>query len=77
MHTPQFQVVPTDKNGGYDVVIEATGAKAKLPNSVSGLVDEKWEPLYPACHDVFGMEQTLGHSVILVGALETGMETAM
>jgi len=62
---------------GFDAVYAATGAQAQLPASIRGLRDEAGSALYPTCVDVFGREAELGHHVIIVGASETGIETAM
>ena len=64
-------------SGGFDAVFAATGAKAWLPAGISGLIDESGRALYPTCHDVFGKEETLGKKVVICGASETGVETAM
>lgn len=62
---------------GYDVVIAATGAKANLPRSIEGLRNEDGSAKVRTCHDIFGKEKELGHHVIICGASETGVETAM
>ena len=61
----------------FDTVIAATGAKAQLPRSIQGLRDENGSPKVRTCHDVFGKEAELGKHVIICGASETGIETAM
>ncbi len=65
------------KESGFDVVIAATGAKADLPESIQGLRDEDGNPIVKTCHDVFGKTEELGKHVIICGASEVGMETAM
>ncbi|MBR1781052.1 MAG: FAD-dependent oxidoreductase [Oscillospiraceae bacterium] len=62
---------------GFDTVIAATGSKANLPGSIEGLRDESGTPVARTCHDIFGKEAELGHHVIICGASETGIETAM
>ena len=65
--------------GGFDSVVACTGAVPKIPKSMAGfagedgtLKDESW-----FCTDVFGHEAELGKNVVIVGASETGVETAM
>ena len=65
------------KGEGYDVVIAATGAQANLPRSIQGLWDENGNALVRTCHDIFGRESELGKHVVICGASETGIETAM
>ena len=65
------------KGEGYDVVIAATGAQANLPRSIQGLRDENGNALVRTCHDIFGRESELGRHVVICGASETGIETAM
>lgn len=65
------------KAEGYDVVIAATGAQANLPRSIEGLRDETGKAVVRTCHDIFGKESELGKHVIICGASETGIETAM
>ena len=65
------------KGEGYDVVIAATGAQANLPRSIQGLRDENGNALVRTCHDIFGRESELGKHVVICGASETGIETAM
>ena len=65
------------KGEGYDVVIAATGAQANLPRSIQGLRDENGKALVRTCHDIFGRESELGRHVVICGASETGIETAM
>lgn len=62
---------------GYDTVIAATGAQANLPRSIEGLRDETGKAVVRTCHDIFGKEGELGRHVIICGASETGIETAM
>lgn len=61
----------------YDVVIAATGAQAKLPKGIQGLRDENGNAIVRTCHDIFGKEAELGKHVIICGASEVGIETAM
>jgi 2,4-dienoyl-CoA reductase-like NADH-dependent reductase (Old Yellow Enzyme family)/thioredoxin reductase len=65
------------RSAGYDTVIAATGAQAKLPGSIQGLRDENGVAKVRTCHDIFGKEAELGHHVVICGASETGIETAM
>ncbi len=64
---------------GYDAVLACTGAEPKIPKSMQGFADEngKLKDGYWFCTDVFGREQELGRNVVIVGASETGVETAM
>lgn len=62
---------------GYDAVIAATGAKANLPRSIEGLRDAEGNAIVRTCHDIFGKEAELGKHVVICGASETGIETAM
>ena len=72
------QPAPEDiQKEGFDTVIAATGAYAKLPGSIKGLRDENGKPLVWTCHDAFGKEAELGRRVVICGASETGIETAM
>lgn len=63
--------------GGYDAVLAATGAEARLPDNIQGLRDGDGKALYPTCDDIWGREKELGHHVVIVGGSETGMETAI
>ncbi|MCD8046040.1 MAG: FAD-dependent oxidoreductase [Clostridiales bacterium] len=65
------------KAEGYDAVIAATGAEPVLPESIKGVRDENGKPIVRTCHDVFGKEAELGKHVIICGASEVGIETAM
>ena len=65
------------KAEGFDTVIAATGAQANLPGSIEGLRDENGKALVRTCHDIFGKEAELGKKVVICGASETGIETAM
>lgn len=65
------------KAEGYNAVVAATGAQAKLPQSIQGLRDENGNALVRTCHDIFGKEAELGKHVVICGASETGIETAM
>ena len=64
---------------GYDAVVACTGAEPKIPASMQGFADEngKLKDGYWFCTDVFGREAELGKHVVIVGASETGVETAM
>jgi 2,4-dienoyl-CoA reductase-like NADH-dependent reductase (Old Yellow Enzyme family)/NADPH-dependent 2,4-dienoyl-CoA reductase/sulfur reductase-like enzyme len=64
---------------GYDAVVACTGAAPKIPGSMEGFADENGalKPAYKFCTDVFGHEAELGKDVVIVGASETGVETAM
>jgi 2,4-dienoyl-CoA reductase-like NADH-dependent reductase (Old Yellow Enzyme family)/NADPH-dependent 2,4-dienoyl-CoA reductase/sulfur reductase-like enzyme len=64
---------------GYDAVVACTGAAPKIPGSMEGFADEAGalKPEYKFCTDVFGHEAELGKDVVIVGASETGVETAM
>jgi len=63
--------------GGFEAVIAATGASASLPGSIEGLYGEDGSAKVRTCHDIFGKESELGHHVVICGASETGIETAM
>lgn len=63
------------KDEGYDAVLAATGAKAKIPN-IEGMHNADGSPAIRTCHDVIGKEEQLGKNVIMVGCSETGVETA-
>jgi 2,4-dienoyl-CoA reductase-like NADH-dependent reductase (Old Yellow Enzyme family)/thioredoxin reductase len=55
----------------YDVILQATGAAAKLPD-IPGIAETKvWTPL-----EVYGHEAELGRTVVVIGGGETGVETA-
>ncbi len=64
---------------GFDAVVACTGAAPKIPASMEGFADEngKLKDEYRFCTDVFGREKELGKNVVIVGASETGVETAM
>lgn len=62
---------------GFDSIIAATGAQAGLPRSIQGLYAADGTPAVRTCHDIFGKESELGHHVVICGASETGIETAM
>ena len=62
--------------GGYDVVLAATGAKINVPD-IPGVKDENGVQKYPTCLEVLGKEDTLGKHVVIVGGSEVGTETAM
>ena len=59
------------------MVIAATGAQANPPRSIQGLRDENGNALVRTCHDIFGRNPELGRHVVICGASETGIETAM
>lgn len=63
---------------GYDAVIAATGAVPNVPD-VEGMkgADGKLAAGLRTCLDVYGHEDELGKSVVLIGGSETGIETAM
>ena len=65
--------------GGFDAVVACTGAAPKIPASMEGFRDDNGglKKEYWFCTDVFGHEQELGKDVVIVGASETGVETAM
>ncbi|MBE6992340.1 MAG: FAD-dependent oxidoreductase [Ruminococcaceae bacterium] len=63
------------KAEGYDAVLAATGAKAKVPN-IEGMHNADGSAAIRTCHDVIGKESELGKHVIMVGCSETGVETA-
>ena len=65
--------------GGFDTVVACTGATPKIPASMEGFAeaDGSLKAGYWFCTDVFGREQELGKDVVIVGASETGVETAM
>ena len=67
------------RQGGFDTVVACTGAAPKIPGSMKGFADENGslKAGYWFCTDVFGREQELGKNVVIVGASETGVETAM
>ncbi len=65
--------------GGFDAVLAATGAQAKLPTGIEGLTDAQqnlrpgiWTPF-----SVIGREHELGKRVVVVGGAESGVECAM
>lgn len=56
----------------YDAVIAACGAEQAVPPVPGVERTPFWKPL-----DTFGHEAELGHSVVVVGGAETGVETGM
>lgn len=66
------------EKAGYDAVIAATGAVANIPD-VPGMrkADGTLADGLRTCLDVFGHEDELGKTVVVVGGSETGVETAM
>ncbi len=57
---------------GYDAVVTAVGARAKIP-SIDGIAGLRvYAPL-----EVYGHEQELGRRVVVIGGSETGTETGM
>lgn len=65
--------------GGFDAVIAAPGAVAKLPGNIKGLFHEdgsRVEGIY-TCMEVIGHEELVGKHVVIVGGSEVGVETAM
>jgi NADPH-dependent glutamate synthase beta subunit-like oxidoreductase len=62
----------------FDVIIAATGAYPNIPN-IPGLVDEKGQ-LAPHVHtndQVWAEPEKLGNRIVLIGASESGIETAI
>lgn len=63
---------------GFDAIIAATGAKAKLPD-IPGMKKKDGtaeEGIY-TCHDVFAQKVKPGKRVVIVGCSEVGIETAI
>ncbi len=57
---------------GFDAVVTAVGAKAKIP-AISGIDSTRvYTPL-----EVYGREHELGRRVVVIGGSETGTETGM
>ncbi len=63
------------KAEGFDALLAATGARAKIPN-IPGMHHADGSPAIRTCHDIIGKHEQLGHHVIMVGCSETGIETA-
>lgn len=64
---------------GFDAVIAAPGAAAKLPEGIHGLYQEDGSrtPGIYTCLEIIGRQELAGPHCIVVGGSEVGVETAM